>query len=102
MELPVFTYQTRLSLSPEQEKVLVACAELYGQVERALFAAIQAKTPINDLKRVFLKRFGITARQFNAVAIGLKGKIASIWERRPGLIQEAKERIRKAKRSSPC
>jgi hypothetical protein len=96
--LPVFTYQTRLDLAPGQEKVLDAFAELFGRVERSLFAALQIGKSITDIKREFLGKFGITARQFNAIAAGLKGKIVSVKERRPGLIQEAKERIRKAKK----
>jgi len=98
MSVPVFTYQARLNLAPVQEKVLEAFAELFGRVERSLFAALQTGKSITDIKREFLGRFGITARQFNAIAAGLKGKIASVKERRPGLIMETKERIRKAKK----
>src|SRR5207249_3567558 len=41
-------------------------------------------------------RFGITARQFNAVRIGLEGKIDSIKQRRPDLIVEIATKIKKA------
>lgn len=57
---------------------------------------MQAGGKLNDLKRDFLPRFGITARQFNAVRIGLEGKIDSIKQRRPELISEAQTRIKKA------
>ncbi|MBK6998987.1 MAG: hypothetical protein IPH35_03095 [Rhodoferax sp.] len=57
---------------------------------------MQAGGAVNDLKREFLPEFDITARQFNAMRIGLEGKIDSIKERRPELIAETGKRIRKA------
>ncbi|MBK6999749.1 MAG: hypothetical protein IPH35_07225 [Rhodoferax sp.] len=95
---PVFTYQTRPELNPEQAAILDAYADLYGKAERSLFAAIQAGDALNDLKREFLPKFDITARQFNAMRIGLEGKIDAIKERRPELIAEAEKRIRKAEK----
>ncbi|MBK7001037.1 MAG: hypothetical protein IPH35_13990 [Rhodoferax sp.] len=94
----VRTYQTRPDLTPEQAAILDAYADLYGQAERSLFAAIQAGDSLNDLKREFLPKFDITARQFNAIRVGLEGKIDSIKERRPELIAEAEKRIRKAEK----
>ncbi len=92
----MFTYQTRPDLSVDQSAVLDAYAALHGRVQRSLFAAMQAGGKLNNLKRDFLIRFGITARQFNALRIELDGKIASIKERRPELIAESETRIRKA------
>ncbi|EQD27258.1 IS605 family transposase OrfB, partial [mine drainage metagenome] len=92
----VLTYQTRILASVEHSARLDAYAVLYGQAERSLFAALQAGKPLNALKSDFLKRFGLTARQFNAIRINLEGQIASIKERRPGLIHEAGVRIQKA------
>ena len=92
----IFTYQTRLDVTPEQEATLQAYAALYGHAERSLFAALCKGRTVNDLKREFLPRFGITARQFNALRVGLEGKIDAIKERRPELIAQAKQRIRKA------
>jgi IS605 OrfB family transposase len=92
----VFTYQARLELTPLESGLLDAYAGLYGQVERSLFAAMRAGLAPAELKPPFQKKFGITARQFNAAAIGLKGKIASVKERRPQLIDEARRRIAKA------
>jgi hypothetical protein len=71
-------------------------AELYGRAERALFADLARGGDPAALKSDYLIRFGLTARQFNAMAINLKGKIASIRERRDGLIEEAKARIKTA------
>ena len=95
-DCPIFTYQTRPELTPAQATVLDGYADLYGKAERSLFAAIQAGGSLNDLKRSFQPRFGITARQFNAMRAGLEGKIDSIKERRPELIAEAETRLRKA------
>lgn len=94
----IFTYQNRIDTTPEQEEVLFAYAELYGRVERSLFAAVQAGEDFSKLKPEFQRRFGITARQYNAVAIGLKGKMASVKERRPGLIADLKTKIKKCRR----
>ena len=79
----VFTYQTRIHLQPPQNEALEAYAELYGKAERTLFAATQTGIDAMDLKQEYLRLFGITARQFNAIRIGLKGKIRSIEELRP-------------------
>lgn len=93
---PIFTFQTRLALGEAQAAALDAYAGLYGKVERSLFAAMQTDASLNDLKREFLSRFGITARQFNAARVGLEGKIDSIKARRPELIAELLSRIKKA------
>ena len=93
------TYQARIP-DPDGslDAALGAYATLYGQAERALFADLAAGCEPEALKSSYLIRFGLTARQFNAIAIHLKGKIASIKERRTGLIDEAKARIKKAKK----
>ena len=95
---PIFTFQTRLSLTESQVMAMDAYARLYGKVERSLFAAMQADGLLNDLKREFLPKFGITARQFNAVRVGLEGKIDSIKARRPELIAQLQSRIKKAQK----
>jgi IS605 OrfB family transposase len=95
---PIFTFQTRLSLTESQAAALDAYANVYGKVERSLFAAMRAGGSLNDLKREFLPKFGITARQFNAVRVGLEGKIDSIKVRRPELIVELQSRIKKAEK----
>lgn len=73
---PIFTYQTRPVLDVAQASVLDAYAALYGCAERSLFAAMQTDKTVNELKREFQPQFGITARQFNAIRIGLDGKLA--------------------------
>jgi IS605 OrfB family transposase len=93
------TWQTRLRAGIGAAATLDAYADLYGRVERSLFADLCAgRQSINELKREYLKRFEITARQFNAIRIGLQGKVSSIVERRPDLINELEQRINKATR----
>jgi hypothetical protein len=90
------TYQSRTSTSETEDKALSAYAALFSQAERSLFAGLHARGDLADLKREFLPKFGMTARQFNAMAAELKGKISSIKERRTGLIKEAQQRIARA------
>ena len=92
------TWQTRLNLGVNEVDTLDAYTQLYGKAERSLFAERAAgKKSQNELKRKYIQRFGITARQFNAVRIGLEGKVRSIQQRRPDLIKEMAQRITKAK-----
>ncbi len=95
---PIFTYQARLDVTPEQDDAMSRYAMLYGQVERTLFAQMQAGTD-SSVKSEFQCRFGITARQFNAVSIALKGKIKSIKERRPGLISDLESKCARTRKT---
>src|ERR1700692_1735843 len=88
-----FTYQTRVTADPVRDAVLDEYARRYGHIERCLFAQMQTGQSAGSLKNEFLRRFQITARQFNALRVGLEGKIASILKRRPGMIREAAQRI---------
>lgn len=100
MEKQQRTYQSRLSVMPgEGDTLLSAYASLFGKAEKTLFVKLQAGGNIANLKREFIKRFGIAARQFNSIASGLKGNVSSIKERRTGLIREAEARITKAKKA---
>lgn len=96
---PIFAYQARLPHDLAADAVLSAYAALHGRAERSLFAAMQKPGfDANATKREFLQRFGLTSRQYNAIRIGLDGMIASIKERRPGLITEAETRIKRAQK----
>lgn len=94
-DLPIFTYQTRLRASPEIAKALDQYGVVYGHAQRSLFARIAAGESAPKIKSEFSKEHGLTARQFNAMRIELDGKIASIKERRKGLISDAQQRIKK-------
>lgn len=93
------TYQTRIGIPVSTDEVLTQYAYLYNRVERLLFARLQAGDNIANLKKEFIQRFGITARQFNAMSFEIKGKIQSIKERRSGLIKELGCRISKLKKA---
>jgi len=87
-----FTYQTRLVLNKEQDRLLSEYAELMGRVERTLFSDLAKGKSIGELKTPYLIKHGITARQFNALRTQVEGKIASIKELRKEQLQEIKQR----------
>src|SRR5580658_1197259 len=69
----IATYQ---ALCPQQVwHYLDEAGVVTGQAERALAAALKRGGHLNDLKRDYQLRFGINARQFNAIRIGLDGKL---------------------------
>ena len=79
------TYQTRISVYEGMERgdgdaALSAYAELYGRVQRKLFAEVAAGRSATSLKSEYLKRYGIPARMFNGVRVSLEGKVASVRE----------------------
>ena len=88
------TYQTRICDYGDVERrdgdgALSAYAELYGRVERSLFADVAAGRLATSLKSGYLKSYGIPARMFNGVRVSLDGKVSSVKEqqklRRDGL-----------------
>ena len=81
----VATYQTRISDYGDLDRLdgdaaLSAYAELYGQVQRKLFAEVAAGRSAVLLKSEYIKEHGIPARMFNAVRVSLDGKVASVRE----------------------
>src|SRR5215469_17467818 len=91
---PVFTYQTRVSTTREQEVALSRYAVLFGRVERTLYADLERGEDGARLKSEYLVRWGITARQFNAVRIQLQGKIDSLRKLLPRQIEDLGTKIR--------
>ena len=68
---PVATYQTRVSDYTGLDRkagdaALAAYGELYGQVQRKLFADVAAGRSAVALKSEYIKKHGIPARMFNA------------------------------------
>ncbi len=94
MIMQMRTYQTRLHIDDSADHILSSYAELFSQVEHHLFKAKVLRTDPNTCKREFLKRFGITGRQYNACRITLQGKIESIKERNHLQIAELEEKIK--------
>ena len=100
---PVATYQTRVRDYAGMDRsagdgALSAYAELYGRVERKLFAEVAAGKAAASLKREYLKRYGIPARMFNGVRVSLEGKIASVKEQQKLQVDDLGRRIVRAQR----
>ena len=100
---PVATYQSRVCDYGGMERsagdgALSAYAELYGGVERKLFAEVAAGKSAVALKSRYLKRYGIPARMFNGVRVSLEGKIASVREQQKLQLDSLGRRIARAQR----
>ena len=85
----VATYQTRISDYGDLDRLdgdaaLSAYAELYGQVQRKLFAEVAAGRSAVLLKSEYIKEHGIPARMFNAVRVSLEGKVSAVRPTRTG------------------
>ena len=80
------------------DATLSAYAELYGQVQRKLFAAAAAERSAVLLKREYIKEHGIPARMFNAVRVSLDGKVSSVREQQKRRVDGLQRRIARAER----
>ena len=99
----VATFQTRVHDYGDVKRVdgdgaLSAYAELYGKVERKLFADIAAGHSATTLKSAYLKRYGMPARMFNGVRVSLEGKVASVREQQKRRLDDLQRRIARAER----
>ena len=97
------TYQTRISVYEGMERgdgdaALSAYAELYGRVQRKLFADVAAGRSAASLKSAYLKKHGIPARMFNAVRVSLEGKVSSVKEQQKLRLDSLGRRIARAGR----
>ena len=97
------TYQTRVTVfrgmdRGDGEAALSAYGELYGRVERKLFAAVAAGRSATSLKSAYLREYRIPARMFNGVRVSLEGKIASVREAQKLRQDTLQRRIARAER----
>ena len=97
------TYQTRVADYGSVDRAvgdvaLCAYAELYGRVERKLFAEVAAGQSAPSLKSEYLQRYGIPARMFNGVRVSLEGKVASVREQQKLRRDDLQRRIARAER----
>jgi IS605 OrfB family transposase len=92
------TYQMRPTLSSLAEEILQACADLFAHIEHSLFADISKGCAPHTLKPAYLIKYGITARQFNAIRVKIEGKITSIKELRKMKISDLQERTESLER----
>jgi hypothetical protein len=88
------TYQARLSVGAEAKATLHAYAAVYGRALRSLHASRHAGNTLS--KPRFMREFGLTSRQYNAVKFSLDGMESSIVELRPGRIADLQQRIKAA------
>ena len=77
------TYQTRSAVYEGIDRsvgdaALSAYAELYGWVQRKLFADVAAGRSAASLKSEYIKKHGIPARVFNGVRVSLEGKVSAV------------------------
>ena len=99
----VATYQTRISdygdmVRAGGDAALSAYAELYGRVQRKLFAAVAADRSAASLKSDYIREHGIPARMFNAVRVSLEGKVSSVREQQKLRVDGLQRRIARAER----
>ena len=73
-------------------------AELYGRMQRKLFADVAAGSSAASLKAAYLKRYGIPARMFNGVRVSLEGKAASVREQQKMRLDDLQRRIARSER----
>ena len=81
----VSTYQTRVAVYAGRDRAdgdagLSAYAELYGQVQRKLFADVAAGRSAVPLKNDYIREYGIPGRMFNGVRVSLEGKVSAVRE----------------------
>ena len=97
------TYQTRVTEYVGIDRVagdaaLSAYGELYGRVQRKLFADLAAGRSAASLKSEYLRRYGIPARMFNAVRVSLEGKVSSVREQQKLQLDGLQRRLARAER----
>ena len=97
------TYQTRVSgyvgLDREAgDAALAAYAELYGQVERKLFAEVAAGRSAAPLKSDYIREHGIPARMFSGVRVSLEGKVSAVRAAQRLRVDSLERRIAQAER----
>ena len=93
MKRQIRTYQTRYKTTQENLEILTQYAFVMSSVERKIFAKIMSGKDLNDLKREYISKYQITARQFNSCKIQTQGKIKSYKEKREEDIALLKAKI---------
>ena len=92
-DLYTATFQTRPPCGKKDNTILNACADLFGTVERSLFADLAKGRLVNQCKSFYIRDFGITARHFNAIRVTLEGKIDSVKTQQHSRVQSFQNRI---------
>ena len=85
----------------EGDAGLSASAELYGRVQRKLFADVAAGRSAASLKSDYIKKHEIPARLFNGVRVSLEGKVSAVRESQRLQQDSLQRRIDRAQRQVP-
>ena len=80
------------------DAALSAYGELYGRIQRKLFADVAAGSSAASLKNTYLTRYGIPARMFNGLRVSLEGKVASVREQQKLRAGDLSARIKRAEK----
>ena len=71
----------------------------FGSLERKLYVDLfQRKRKLTEVKREYIYKHQITARQFNSLSYNLKGKVSAIVELKKLEFEKVKKRIKKKKK----
>lgn len=99
--MPTHTFHTRLNLDEKQDELLSQTASILSFVERRLFADFQKENPKGylELKKLYIKDYEITGRQFNTIFRDLKGKIDSIKSNNKRYIRLLNDKIKQLKKT---
>ena len=97
----VSTYQTRIADFGDMDRAvgysaLAAHAQLYGRVERKLFADFSAGEVPASQKKEYLERYGIPARMFNGLRVSLEGKVSAVQKTMGLRLDNLQRRIARA------
>ena len=97
----VSTYQTRIADFGDMDRAvgysaLAAYAQLYGRVQRKLFADFSAGEVPASLKKEYLERYGIPARMFNGLRVSLEGKVSAVQKTMGLRLDNLQRRIARA------
>ena len=97
------SYQTRIAVYEGIDRsvgdaALSAYAELYGQVQRRLFADVAAERSAVLKKSEYIEKHGIPARMFNAVRITLDGKVSAVRESQLLQLDSQRRRVSRAEK----
>ena len=94
-----FTYQDRVRFFKGADlskgnAALDSYAELFGDIERKLFARFSAGVSLTSLKNAYLLKYQIPARMFNSLRVSLEGKISAVLESMDLRLESLQRRIK--------
>lgn len=93
MNEQMFAYQTRLQLDETTSPIFGEYSRLCNFVEHSLFTEIARGKTSASCKNEFLKKYGITARQFNACRVNVEAKIGACKAGQENALISLKEQI---------